>query len=118
MFKKITITFFILITFVIAYNLIKQISEALKSSERLTGMVEDIRKLEIKNKQLKQRIEAIKSPEFVEEQARNKLGLVKGGETIVIVSEEKIKQIMGASASAQAARLPNWLGWLKLFFKF
>ena len=117
MVKKITITFFILITSIIAFNLLKQISDTLKSSERLSGMVDDIQKLEIKNKELKKKLTDVKSPEFVEEQARNKLGLVKGGETVVIIAQERIKQILGSSSSAKEAKLPNWLGWLKVFWR-
>lgn len=108
--------FFILITLIIALNLLKQISDTLKSSERLSLMVDDIQKLEIKNKELKKKLTEIKSQEFVEEQARNKLGLVKAGEIVVIIAQDRIKQILGVSSSAQQVRLPNWQGWLKLFW--
>lgn len=116
MIKKISLVFFILISLVIAYNLLKQIAETLDSSKRLGRVVDEIKKLEVKNKELKKTLEEIKSPEFVEEQARNKLGLVKPGETMVIISDVKLKQILESSASANENRLPNWLGWLKLFW--
>ena len=117
MLKKITLGVAILIVIVIAYNLISQIADALKSGERLSKEAEEVYQLEGKNRQLKKKLSEIKSPLFIEEQARNKLNLGKKGETVVIIPEEKIKQVLGATPSAQVARLPNWLGWLKVFFK-
>lgn len=117
MIKKTSLVFFILISLVIAYNLLKQITETLDSSKRLSRVVEEIAELEGRNKELKKKLEEIKSEEFVEEQARNKLGLVKSGETLVIISDIKIKQTLESSTSAQENRLPNWLGWWKVFFK-
>ena len=102
---------------VIAYNLLVQITDALKSGERLSTAAEKVYKLEAKNKELIQKLKEIQSPEFIEEMARNKLGLGKAGETIIIIPEEKIKEILGASNSAQEIRLPNWLGWLRVFFR-
>ena len=90
--------------------------EAVKSGERLSESADVVYKLEAKNKELKKKLTRIQSPEFIDEEVRNKLGLSKKGETIVIIPEEKIKAILGASSSAQI-RLPNWLGWLKVFFK-
>lgn len=117
MFKKIGITVAALIVLVVIYNLVSQISDALKSGERLSRQAEEVYKLEAKNKELKKKLSEIKSPQFIEEEARNKLGLAKEGETLVIIPDEKIKEILGATDSAQEQRLPNWLGWLKVFFK-
>ena len=117
MVKKITLGLILLIVFIVAYNLISQIFDALKSGERLSRQAEEVYKLELKNKELKKRLSEIKSEQFIEEQARNKLGLAKKGETLVIIPEEKIRQVLGATQSAQEARLPNWLGWWRLFFK-
>lgn len=115
--KRVLILIIILVSVFIAYNLLNQIFNALKSEERLSLATETLHQLEVENKQLKQRLEEILSKEFIEEQARNKLNLGKKGETIIIIPEEKLKEVMGASNSAQEARLPNWLGWLRLFFK-
>ena len=101
----------------LAYNLIRQINDALRSSERLSARAEAVYQLEAKNKELKNKLSRIQLPEFIEQQARDKLGLGRGGETIIIIPEEKIKQILGASESAQEIRLPNWLGWIRVFFK-
>lgn len=117
MIKKISLGVIILIVLVIGYNLIKQISDAIKSSERLSQEADSLSQLQDQNKQLKEKLAQIQSPEFIEEQARNKLGLAKLGETIVVIPEEKLKEVLGASQSAQEVRLPNWLGWWRLFFK-
>ena len=100
-----------------AYNLITQISDAVSSSERLSQQAETVYKLEAKNKELRKKLSKIQSPQFIEQQARDKLGMSKPGETIIIIPQEKLKQILGASSSAEPARLPNWLGWVKVFLK-
>lgn len=116
MFKKIAIGAVILVVVFITFNLIKQIMDALNVSKRLDEAAERVYQAEIKNKELKKKLSEIKSPQFVEEEARNKLGLAKKGETIVIIPDEKIKEILGSTESAEP-RLPNWLGWLRVFFK-
>lgn len=116
MIKKLSLGLIILISLIVAYNLVIQIIQAVKSGERLSQSADVVYKLEAKNKELKRQLTQIQSPEFIDEEVRNKLGMSKKGETIVIIPEEKIKAILGASSSAQI-RLPNWLGWLKVFFK-
>ena len=116
MIKKLAFGFGILVTGLFAYSLITRTMEAVKSGERLSQSADIVYKLEVKNKNLKKKLEEIKSPEFIEEAVRNKLGYVKQGETIVVIPEDKLKLVLGASQSAQI-RLPNWLGWLKVFFK-
>lgn len=116
MLKKLILGLIIIIVLIIAYNLIRQIMEAVKSGERLSESAEAVYKLEIKNKELKEKLTQIKSPEFLEEEIRNRLGFAKPGETVVVIPQEKLKLILGASASAEV-RLPNWLGWLKVFFR-
>ncbi len=102
---------------VIAFNLVAQILNTIKSGDRLSIQAEIVYNLEAKNRELKKKLTHIQSPQFIEEQARNKLGLSKSGETIVVIPEEKLKQVLGASNSAQIVRLPNWLGWFRVFFK-
>ncbi|MBI2039620.1 septum formation initiator family protein [Candidatus Microgenomates bacterium] len=116
MIKRISLGIAILIMFLIGYNLINQISDALKSSERLSQEADNLAQLQAQNRQLKEKLSQIQSEEFIEEQARNKLGLAKAGETVVIIPEEKLKEVLGTSESAQI-RLPNWLGWWRLFFR-
>lgn len=115
MVRKIAMGAIILIVLLIGYNLIVRIMDALRSGERLSQAADKVYQLEGKNKQLKQKLKEVQSGEFIEEQARNKLGLGKAGETVVIIPEEKLNLVMGASRSAQV-RLPNPLGWLKVFW--
>ena len=114
--KRIVLLIALLVVLFIVYKLLLQIMDALKSGERLSTQAQKVFNLENKNKELKKRLSEVKSPQFIEEQARNKLGLGKPGETIVIIPDKKIKEVLGASESAKEARLPNWLGWLKVFW--
>lgn len=117
MIRKIVVAVIVTVVLIIAYNLLVQITDALKSEGRLSAQAETVYQLEARNKQLKNKLTQVLSPEFIEEQARNKLGLGKAGETMVIIPEEKLKSVMGASQSAQVIRLPNWLGWWRVFFR-
>ncbi|MBU1000060.1 septum formation initiator family protein [Patescibacteria group bacterium] len=116
MLKKITFGLVILIVLFMVFNLINQIIEATRSGERLSEAADAVYRLEIKNKQLKNKLVQVKSQEFIEEEIRNKLGLSKKGETVVVIPAEKIKAVLGTSQVTEV-RLPNWLGWLKVFFK-
>lgn len=117
MFKRIGLIIAVSVAIFIAYNLLSQILQAVKSSERLTSEAEDLFKLEAKNKELKIKLSQIKSPEFIEKEARNKLGLSKPGETVIIIPDEKIQEVLASSSAKEQKRLPNPLGWLKVFFK-
>lgn len=116
MIKKVVPIAIICLVLLIAYNLLVQITDAVRSQERLSNQVEVVYQLEAKNKQLRSKLSEIQSEEFIEEQARNKLSLSKQGETVVIIPDDTLKLVMGASASASEVRLPNWLGWWKVFF--
>ncbi|OGE32679.1 hypothetical protein A3C59_03765 [Candidatus Daviesbacteria bacterium RIFCSPHIGHO2_02_FULL_36_13] len=116
MIRKSIIGLIILIVIIIASSLVGQISDSLRSQDRLSEQAETVSRLEMENRELKKKLIDIQSPEFIEEQARNKLGLSKGGETIVIIPDSKLKSILYASESAKEVRLPNWQGWFKLFF--
>lgn len=115
MLKKVILGAGIIATLLVAYNLASQITAALKSGDRLSAAAEAVYQLEAKNKQLKNKLSQIQTPQFIEKQARDKLGLAKAGESIVVIPEDKLKLIMGASTSSQP-RYPNWLGWWKVFF--
>lgn len=109
------IVIIVLTGLIAGYNLVSQILEAAKSGERLSAAADAVYKLENKNKELKEELQDSQSPQFIEEKARNKLGLGKVGETIVIIPDEKIKQVLGVKEEIKV-RLPNWLGWWKVFF--
>ena len=114
--KKITFGIASLIVTLIIYSLVSQIINTVRSGDRLGLAADNLILLQNQNKELNKRLSEVTNPKFIEEQARNKLGFAKKGETLVIIPDEKIKQVLGASQSAKEARLPNWLGWWKVFF--
>jgi cell division protein FtsB len=116
MIKKISFILGLLFVLLISYNLISQIISTLKSGERVDQATEILNQLENENKNLKVRLEEVKSKDFIETQARDKLGLAKEGEVVVIIPDEKIDLLLGLEKKQQEARLPNPLGWWKLFF--
>ena len=115
MFKKVSIVIGILIILILSLNIIGQIINTLKSGERIDQATEKLHKMEVENRNLKNKLENVKSNDFIEEEARNKLGLAKEGEIIVIIPDETIDLILGKK-KAEIVRLPNYLGWWKLFF--
>ncbi len=116
--KRLSLGFGLLVIGIISYYLITQIFDAFKANDRLTEAVSKVYSLEIKNKELKEQLKEVTSVGFIEKEARDKLGLVKEGETMVIIPDEKIQKILGLNQEvAQEVRLPNWKGWLGLFFK-
>jgi cell division protein FtsB len=115
--KKIIFSVVILGAVILALNILNQINTTLRSSDRLSAQAEIVYQLEAKNRELKKKFSKIQTEEFIEQQARDKLGLGKDGETVVIIPEDKLKMVMGASQSAQIERLPNWLGWFRVFFR-
>ena len=117
MFRKVIYGAILAVVLIIAYNLVLQIVQAIKSGERLSEATDAVFQLQNQNKQLKKKLTQTQSSDFIESQARDKLGLSKKGETVVIIPDQIIKMVLGASSSAQPLRLPNWLGWLKVFFR-
>ena len=116
MLKKIIYIVIIFIVLSVGFNLVLQITQAIRSGDRLSQATDRVYELQNHNKELKQKLVEVQSPEFIEAQARDKLGLSKKGETVVIIPEQTIKMVLGASSSAQIVRLSNWLGWWKVFF--
>lgn len=113
---KIGFLVIILVAGIVVYNLLGDTWKAVRAGDRLSQAIEELHNLEIKNKELKNQLLQVKSAEFIEQQARDKLGLVKEGETVVVIPEEKIKQVLGLSKKIKEVKFPNWLGWLKVFF--
>jgi cell division protein FtsB len=114
--KKVGFILAALITIFFGYNLIAQITSTLKQADKLQSASQTLFSLELKNKELKDKLSEVKSPEFVEKEARDKLGLARDGETVIIIPEDKLKQVLGSTQKNIEAKLPNWLGWWQLFF--
>ncbi len=115
--KKLILILLSIVVLIFSYNIIGQIANALRAEGRFQDTIEKLHKLEVKNKELKSKLDEIKTPEFIEKEARNKLGLTKEGETLVIIPQEKIDAVLGLTKKIEEIKLPNWLGWFKVFFK-
>ncbi len=115
---KILILIGTIILIYITYSFAVRIYIALRAADRLTEAVNKLHDLEIKNAELKNKLKIVSSVEFIEKQARDKLNLAKEGDTIVVISEEKLKQVIRAQRdSLPELNLPNYLLWWRLFFK-
>lgn len=114
--KKIFLISVGVIVSLIVYQLGNQIYTSFKAGDKLTSSLDKLHGLEVKNKELKSKLKQIKSPEYVEKVARDKLGLAREGETVVVIPQEKIEAVLGTK-KGEEPRLPNPLGWLKVFFK-
>lgn len=114
--KKITITIIIFLAIFTLYNLLSQIFKAVRSADRLSQATEIIMKLQDENKRLQKQLIYVQKPDYIEQQARDKLGLAKAGEVVFVIPDEKIKQVLGLNSSVDEKRLPNWQGWLRVFF--
>lgn len=113
---KITLFIFLVIFAVILYGLGKQIYEALQAGKRLDQEVEAVVKLQQKNAELKKKLTESESLAFIEEQARNKLQFARLGESVIIIPQEVIDRIIEAEKPVHVVQVPNWQGWLKLFW--
>lgn len=105
----------IMIVGLIFLGLGKQISSALQAGKRLDTSAEEVDKLQKQNRQLRERLAEVQKYSFIEEIARNKLNMGRAGETVVVVPERVVNQVLGAKKQAEEIKLPNWQGWLKLF---
>ncbi|MDO8498222.1 MAG: septum formation initiator family protein [bacterium] len=112
--------FFILLVVLLLgflYSAGGQIYSSLQADKRLEGEIEDLAKLQKHNSELKKRLAEVQGISFVEEQARNKLNFSRPGETVVIIPPEEIDKILSLENPVPEIKLPNWQGWLKLFWK-
>lgn len=115
--RKIALILVLILVIVITYNLSSRIYSALRAGERLTEALDKLHQVEIKNKELQQQLKEAATADFVEQQARDKLGFAREGETVMVIPPSKIEQVLGIAKEATIERLPNWLGWLKVFFR-
>lgn len=117
MLKKIVLIVIVLFFLLALLGLGKQISGALEAGTRLDRAADELSKLQEENRKLKEDLVWVSSPEFIEEQARNKLNLAKQNETIFLVDQTQIDRVIAASKKVEEVKLPNWQGWIKLFFR-
>lgn len=115
--KKIVFIAGLIVSLIFGYSLINQISGGLKAGDRLSGATGELYSLQIKNRELKEKLKEVNSYQFIEQQARDKLGLTREGETLIIIPDNKLQQVLGEAKKGEQARLPNWQGWLKVFWQ-
>lgn len=115
--KKLTIILIIFLLLALFYGLGKQIYSSLQSSKRLEIEIEAVDKLQKKNTQLKKKFQEVQTPQFIEREARDKLNFSRPNETVIIIPEEEIEKVLNAQKGVEEIKLPNWQGWLRLFFK-
>jgi cell division protein FtsB len=113
-----TVTIFIIFLFAafFVYGLAQQISESIKVGERLEKAADEVNALQDQNRNLKTQLSSVEESSFVEKVARDKLNLAKSGETVVIISDEAVNQVIEANKPIiPPPPLPNWERWVKLF---
>lgn len=115
--KTITILIIVLISFFIISALVRQILAALDAGNRFDLEVAEVSKLQEENKTLKNMLSEASQYDFIEEIARNKLNLSKPNETVVVVQKEAINELIRQNTKVEEIKLPNWQGWMKLFFR-
>ena len=116
--RKIVFILIFLIILLVFYALGSQIYDSLRSGDRLNKETDELIKLQKKNMELKKRLGKVQSIDFIEKEARNKLNLAREGETVVIISQKEIDKVLGAEKKqVEEIKIPNWQGWLRLFWK-
>lgn len=117
MLKKLAYIGGILLIIVICYSLIKQIYDSSQVGNRLNTETAKLVSLQKQNSELKSQLQKVNSIEFIESEARDRLNFSRMGETVVIISQDEINKVLGTMTEKKEEILPNWQGWLKLFFK-
>ncbi len=113
--KKVIVIASVILFLLFLYILGQQLINSLQAGYRLDQEMAKLANLQQQNQQLRSRLKEIQSPQFIEQQARDKLNLGRSGETMVIIPQDKIDQILGLSKKVEEIKIPNWQGWLKLF---
>lgn len=106
-----------LLVIVICYSLVKQVTDSLQVQSRLDMETEKLLSLQKKNSELKSQLQQVNTIGFVESQARDRFNFSRAGETVVIISQDEINKVLGTMIEKKEEILPNWQGWLKLFWK-
>jgi len=117
MLKKLAYIGGFLLIIVICYSLIKQVVDSLQSGSRVDTETEKLLSLQKQNSELKSKLQQVNSPEFIESQARDRLNFSREGETVVIISQDEINKVLSTMLEKKEEVVPNYQGWLRLFFK-
>lgn len=117
MFNKLAIIGCMLFVIVICYSLAKQTYDSLQVESRVDTETEKLLSLQKQNTELKKQLEEVHSLEFIESQARDRLNFTRANETVVIISQEELQKVLGVAVEKQKEVIPNWQGWVRLFWK-
>lgn len=112
--------FYVLIIFFIllgSFAVGQQVLTSLQAGRRLEEDAEELLKMQLKNAELKKRLLEVQSVRFIEEQARDKLNLAKDNETVVVIPPQEMEKVLALKKQVIPEVIPNWLGWLRLFWK-
>ena len=115
MLKKILVIVIVIVAIIILIGLARQITSALNIDQRLNQLLEDVGTLERENRELKRELAEAETYESVEQVARNDLNMSFPDETVVIVPESMIHDVLTPEEKPIEIKRPNWEGWLKLF---
>ena len=108
---------FLLIIFLLATSLIRNVINTIKVRRRINGEAQEIKDLEKEMQELEMKVQKAESEEHLEVQLRDKLGLAKEGEIVLILpDDETLKKIAPVVEIEEEDILePVWKRWLKLF---
>jgi len=98
-------------------GLLRQVISSLQGSTRIDQELSELYDLQKRNGELKMKLKEVQGLEFMERVARDGLGLSRSGETVFVISQEMINEIVKGWEEKKEVKLPNWQGWLKLFWK-
>lgn len=115
--KTFTVAIIIIVGLLVLLGLGRQINDAIQISYRLDRATDEIVVIQDQNAKLNKKLEEVRKYTSVEETARNKLNMSRSNETVVVIPDESIDQILGLNKKVEEIRLPNWEGWWKLFFR-
>ncbi len=114
--KTISIFLIFLLAAFLVYGLTKQINESLKVGARLETAAEEVNKLQETNRNLREELTDVQKKDYVEKVARDKLNLSKPGETVVLITDQTLNQVIESQRPKYAIpQPPNWQRWLRLF---
>lgn len=107
----------IVFTVLLAFSLIKNITNITKANDRIVSKEKKVEGLRRENYDLEKKLTSVKSEEFIEKQLRDKLGLAREGEIVVILPDEETLRKLAPKYAEEEEELPppNWKKWLKLF---
>lgn len=117
MLNKLAIIGGILLIIVICYSLAKQTYDSLQVESRVDLETEKLLSLQKENSELKNKLAEVNSIPFIESEARDRLNFARANETVVIIAPDELQKILGVASEKQKEIIPNWQGWLKLFWK-